>query len=163
MQFRFFAIPALDAAGAEEELNRFLRSHRILAVDRRLVEGADAPLWALCVQYLDRVAGTAGGEVRLREKVDFREVLNQADFAVFSKLRELRKAIAEKEGLPPYALFTNEQLAAMVTRKAVTLAAIGQIEGVGAARLEKYGEAFLKVLQTVSGHTLSTPETGGAS
>jgi hypothetical protein len=49
--------------------------------------------------------------------VDYKEVLNEADFAVFSRLRDLRKVIAEKEAVPAYAIFTNEQLAAMVTGK----------------------------------------------
>jgi hypothetical protein len=49
--------------------------------------------------------------------VDYKEVMNEADFAVFSRLRDLRKVIAEKEAVPAYAIFTNEQLAAMVTGK----------------------------------------------
>jgi len=79
--------------------------------------------------------------------VDYKEVLNEVDFAVFARLRELRKTLAEKEAVPPYAVFTNEQLAAMVTQKSDSLTALGQIEGVGASRLEKYGPAFLEFLK----------------
>ena len=41
-----------------------------------------------------------------------------------------------------YALFTNEQLAEMVTRRTTTIAALGEIDGVGKARIEKYGKYF---------------------
>ena len=56
--------------------------------------------------------------------------------------------MAEREAVPPYSIFTNEQLASMVTQKAESLAALGQIEGIGAARLEKYGALFLEALKT---------------
>jgi hypothetical protein len=33
--YRFFLIPVRNSVAAEEELNRFLRGHRVLNVDRR--------------------------------------------------------------------------------------------------------------------------------
>ena len=52
-----------------------------------------------------------------RGKVDFKEVLSDPEFAVFARLRALRKERADAEGVPAYALFTNEQLAEMVQRR----------------------------------------------
>jgi superfamily II DNA helicase RecQ len=148
MQLKMFSIPALDPGDAVEEMNVFLRTHRILSLDRRLV-GADATaFWAVSVEYLERGAeGTGVNGARSKDKVDYKEVLNPADFAVFSKLRELRKAIAEKEAIPPYSVFTNEQLAAMVTGKVDSVAGLGRIDGVGTARIEKYGPRFLEALK----------------
>jgi superfamily II DNA helicase RecQ len=74
-------------------------------------------------------------------------VLSEADFAVFAKLRELRKSIAEAEGVPPYAVFTNEHLASMVRGKLKTLDALGRIEGVGPGRVDRYGARFLALLE----------------
>ncbi len=73
-------------------------------------------------------------------------MLSPEDFAVFSKLREVRKALAERDAVPPYAVFTNEQLAAMVTGKVTTPAALAKLDGVGAARIEKYSAPMLAVL-----------------
>ena len=39
-------------------------------------------------------------------------MLKPEEFEVFSRLREWRKAAAEKEGVPVYTVLTNEQLAA---------------------------------------------------
>jgi superfamily II DNA helicase RecQ len=95
-------------------------------------------------------------------------VLNEADFVVFSKLRDLRKAVAEKEGAPAYSVFTNEQLAAMVTGRVESQAALGKIDGVGSARLEKYGSAFVDALkagmatQPAVAATLNHGKAGGA-
>ena len=82
-----------------------------------------------------------------RGKIDYREVLSEADFAVFAKLRALRKTLADAEGVPAYALFSNEQLAEMAQRRVRTASALREIAGVGEARLEKYGADFLSILQ----------------
>ena len=42
-----------------------------------------------------------------------------------------------------YNIFTNEQLAAMVTKNVDTKAALLALEGVGETRVRKYGEKFL--------------------
>lgn len=80
-------------------------------------------------------------------KLYYREVLNEADFALFARLRALRKDLAEAEGVPAYALFTNEQLAAMVQSGARSPASLLAIDGIGEARVAKYGERFLEVLR----------------
>ncbi len=149
MKYRFFHIPVLDPEPQTEELNRLLGRHRILSVDRHLVADGWNSYWALSVCYADtETAPGATGEATSgrKPKVDYREVLNQPDFAVYAALRSLRKELAEREGVPAYALFTNEQLAAMVQTRVRTAAALGEIEGVGKARVEKYGAAFLQVL-----------------
>ncbi|MBN8456031.1 HRDC domain-containing protein [Accumulibacter sp.] len=73
--------------------------------------------------------------------------LSEVDFAVFAKLRELLKSLAEAEGVPPYAVFTNEHLASMVRGKLRTLDALGRIEGVGPGRVDRYGARFLALLE----------------
>jgi superfamily II DNA helicase RecQ len=153
MSFRFFTIPIQDGGQAAAELNSFLGSHKILSVDRRWVEQGPASLWCFCLDYLDSPAGTfTGGNGRLsgpRAKVDYREVLSPPDFAVFAKLRDLRKEIAQAEAVPVYTIFTNEQLARMLQGKVTTKAALEKIAGVGDARIDNFGERFLALLGQV--------------
>ncbi len=147
MRLHFATVPVFSGTqAAEAELNAFLASHRVDSVDRQLVVDGPRSAWAICVAYVD---GPEPGSKAASKKgrVDYREVLPPEQFQVFARLRELRKKLAEREGVPPYALFTNEQLAEMVRRRAASLAALGAIDGVGPARLEKYGAAFLEVLQ----------------
>jgi superfamily II DNA helicase RecQ len=147
MKYRFFHIPVLAPEAAAESLNGFLGQHRILAVDRQFVADGACSFWALSVSYAETVPGSSEELARGRKaKVDYREVLNQQDFALYASLRSLRKALAEREGVPAYALFTNEQLAAMVQTRVRTASALAEIEGVGKARVEKYAAAFLQVL-----------------
>lgn len=82
-----------------------------------------------------------------RERIDYREVLGDADFAAYAELRRLRKHLADRDGVPAYAVFTNEQLAEMVKRRIGSVQSLEAIEGVGEARLEKYAEPFLDALR----------------
>lgn len=152
MRLRFFAVPALAAAEVEADLNRFLAEHRVLAVDRQLVSANGAAYWAVCVSFLDSPGSALPAR---RGKIDYKEVLSAQEFAVFARLRSLRKELAERDGVPAYALFTNEQLAAMVTRRVRTASALAELSGIGPARVEKYGKAFLDVL------CLAESEPGG--
>ena len=146
MQIKFFTIPINDESQAEEDLNRFLRSKKILSLERKFVDDGQNSLWSICVSYHD---GGSRPQVPKRGKVDYREVLNEADFAVFAKLRDLRKQLAEKEGVPAYALFTNEQLAETVRSRVKTAADLKKIDGVGEARVQKYGKIFLQLLNEI--------------
>ena len=93
-----------------------------------------------------------------RAKVDYKEVLKPEEFAVFARLRELRKEMAQAEAVPVYTIFTNEQPAQMVRSRATTKAALEKVAGVGDARIEKYGTRFLEVLAGAwQGSARSTP------
>jgi superfamily II DNA helicase RecQ len=148
MAYRFFTVPIQDGGDATAELNGFLACHRVLAVDRRWVEQGAASFWCFCVDYLEGAAnGTSGGRPHSgRPKIDYRETLKPEEFAVFAKLRDLRKDIAQAEAVPVYTIFTNEQLAQMVQARVTTKAALEKIAGVGDARIEKYGGRMLEVL-----------------
>ncbi len=136
-------IPANGQGTAPEELNKLLRGRKVVSVRKEFVANGEDSFWAFCLEYLDHTPERD----RLPEKVDYKAILPEAEFAVFSRLRALRKELADREAVPAYALFTNEQLAAMVRGKMTTAAQLGAIPGVGAARLEKYGAAFLALLQ----------------
>jgi superfamily II DNA helicase RecQ len=154
-------MPVHDDGAAIAELNGFLRSHKVLSVDRRWVDLETESFWSFCVDYLERGAGgpqaAKGGPAR--GKVDYREVLSPDDFAVFVQLRQMRKEIAQAEAVPVYTVFTNEQLAQMVQTRATTKAALKRIAGVGDARIVKYGLRFLDLLTK----QWSGPETDEAS
>ena len=141
MKFRTFS------AGCEcacEELNAFLAAHRVLRVERQFEGGA----WHFLVEYDERGGDAAlAGRMGKPPRIDYREVLSEEDFAVFVRLRDVRKRLAEREGAAVFAVATNEQLAQFVKERAVSLAALQAVSGFGPARAEKYGEAFLAVLR----------------
>ena len=82
-----------------------------------------------------------------KSRIDYKEVLSPEDFELFSRLRELRKSIADVEGIPPYAVFTNEQLAEMARTKVKTKSDMSKINGIGDAKMKKYADRFLGAMQ----------------
>ena len=138
MQVAIHSVSPGDAR-ALEELNRFLRGHRVLSLDRQFHEGT----WSFCVTWLQ---GPIPEDNRPVEKVDYKTVLDEKTFTLFSRLRLLRKSLAEKEGLPPYAVFTNEQLASIANARCAQPADLAKIQGVGPSRVDKYGAAVLETI-----------------
>jgi ATP-dependent DNA helicase RecQ len=61
-------------------------------------------------------------------------------------LRALRRKLAEEHGVPPYVIFPDSTLLEMLRSQPGNMAEMGRVSGVGARKLERYGEAFLHVL-----------------
>ena len=76
-----------------------------------------------------------------KNKIDYREVLLEEDFVLYSALRDLRKQIAEDKACPVYTIFTNEQLATIVTKKIITVKQLSEISGIG--KIDNYGDIFI--------------------
>ena len=65
---------------------------------------------------------------------------------LWEALRQLRKQLAETQGVPPYVIFQDAVLMEMIERRPANLSALGQLSGVGVRKLERYGEDFLRVI-----------------
>ncbi len=156
MQMKVFAIPIGNPSATEDSLNAFLRSKRIVNIDKRFVENGANSFWTVLVEYL--VDGTP--EPARRNKVDYKQVLTESQFSTFSCLRDLRKRLAEEHGVPVYAVFTNEQLAAVATTMPTSKSALSEIAGIGKSKVEHYGDAVIAQLGGTSGSP-STDETSG--
>ncbi len=72
--------------------------------------------------------------------------LSPADQPLFDALRERRKEIAERLDLPPYVVFHDATLKQMAEHRPRTEADLLSINGVGEAKLERYGRDFLDVI-----------------
>jgi ATP-dependent DNA helicase RecQ len=66
---------------------------------------------------------------------------------LFEALRELRRGLAAEAQLPPYVIFHDATLREMAAARPATLAELGEIGGVGARKLEAYGDSFLAVIR----------------
>ncbi len=65
---------------------------------------------------------------------------------LFEALRDLRKALAQERGVPPYVVFHDSVLRDMTGLRPSSIAELGALPGIGAAKLDAYGEAFLRVI-----------------
>ena len=157
MQCKFFHVPATDPGLAETDLNSFLRNTRVLDVTTEFVSDGGNSSWYVCVRYLES-GGAKPGNAKARQKrerVDYKEVLDDATFAVFSKLRECRKAIAQDEGIPAFAVFTDEELAGIAKLENRTESSIQAVPGIGEKKAERFGGRMLAEYSVRSGDETS--------
>lgn len=144
MQYEIFTIPVFNPDEGLEKLNRFLRGHKVVQVDKELVRFGEQAYWSFCVNYL---ITTSPIETEKKEKIDYKNVLSEDQFKVFSKLRSCRKIISEKEGYPAYSVFTDAELALMSKTENLSKETIVKIEGIGNKRMERFGLLLLELYQ----------------
>ena len=65
---------------------------------------------------------------------------------MFEELRVLRKRLAEEANVPPFVIFSDKTLQDMCARRPKDEDEFLKVSGVGANKLEKYGDAFLAVI-----------------
>jgi ATP-dependent DNA helicase RecQ len=66
---------------------------------------------------------------------------------LFEALRGLRRELAAEANVPPYVIFHDAVLREMAAHRPATQSQLGLINGVGARKLEAYGDAFLAVIR----------------
>ncbi|MDD5241063.1 MAG: DNA helicase RecQ [Sulfuricella sp.] len=64
-------------------------------------------------------------------------------------LKAKRMELAREQGVPPYVIFHDSTLLEILNRRPASLTELGEISGVGQAKLAKYGDAFLGVLEDI--------------
>ncbi|MCX5858250.1 MAG: DNA helicase RecQ [Deltaproteobacteria bacterium] len=83
------------------------------------------------------------GTVRLTPR---EEEQGSYDPGLFEILRKKRKEIADQTNLPPFTIFHDRSLREMATYLPQTRVSLAGIHGVGAAKIEKYGDIFLEII-----------------
>jgi ATP-dependent DNA helicase RecQ len=151
-----FGHDKLTTYGIGKELNandwknlyRQLISRGLLSVDieghggLRLTEAA-RPVLRGEEKLLLRQVSKAEKPERKRNETQFRKA---AEGALWEALRQKRKQLAEEQGVPAYVILHDATLVEMVERQPQTLEQLGLISGIGARKLEAYGDAFLEVI-----------------
>lgn len=91
--------------------------------------------------------GVLKGETKVTRKmaVKVRQAVPE-DNELFEELRQLRRELAEEQGVPPFVIFSDKTLYSMCEIMPETLTEMLDVKGVGESKLEKYGELFLDIL-----------------
>ncbi|KAA6350194.1 ATP-dependent DNA helicase RecQ [termite gut metagenome] len=69
------------------------------------------------------------------------------DPVLYAMLKDLRKKLSKKLGVPPYVIFQDPSLEAMATIYPVTSEELQNIPGVGAGKAKRYGEEFCLLIK----------------
>ena len=72
----------------------------------------------------------------------------EVDGPLLARLKEWRREQARLQGVPPYVVFHDRTLVELAARQPPNLDALAEVSGIGAAKLERYGDAVLAVITT---------------
>lgn len=146
MQIKIYSIPVMGGEALMEEMNVFLRSKKVLEVEKHFYTTAQNASWSFCVSYIDDVPTpptSTYNRDKQKEKVDYSKVLDAPSYERFEKMRVIRKRLADEEGAPAYTIFTDEEMSNIAKIENLTLANMKTVKGVGEKKTEKYGQYFL--------------------
>jgi ATP-dependent DNA helicase RecQ len=109
---------------------------------------------ALCLTEASRSVLKASEPLLLAsprlQKASYWQSKNQQktyDRVLFSKLRELRKRIAENEDIAPFIVFNDATLSELAQKQPTTPSMMLEISGIGDVKLSRYGKAFMEVIK----------------
>jgi len=136
-------------------MQAFLADKQVVEVTNHFFVHENVPYLTLLVSYRD-VEGLER-EFRNRRK-DPRMDLDQQEQQIYDALRAWRSATAKQEGIPPYVIVNNRQLAQCVKMRAQSKAGLVQVRGIGEAKIERYGEMMLEILKEHPPQGMGKPE-----
>lgn len=162
-----FAVPALAGDVEEERLNHFLRTVRVVDVDRRLEVVGGVAHWCFCVSFLPLAATmppSGGSRGERKGKPDYKAELSPEVFARFDRMRKVRRRMAEEAVVPPYVIFTDAELAAIASMPQPDARQIAMLDGIDKKRAAGYGETLIaRFLQEHQTPISPEDETDGLS
>jgi superfamily II DNA helicase RecQ len=145
LQIKIYTIPLLGGDWAVEEMNTFLRGQKILQVESQQVNDGSNSYWSFCIRYLSDYVGRMPSSPfgHSGQKIDHQAKLDPKSAARFGQYRTIRRDLSKKEGIPAYAIFTDEQLGQLAQIEDLTLSQMKAIKGIGEKTIEKFGNYFL--------------------
>ncbi len=83
--------------------------------------------------------------------------LDAADQPLFEALREMRARLAREQNVPAYVIFHDATLRGIATRKPASEDELGQLAGIGAGKLARYGAQVLETVREAVGSSAAEP------
>lgn len=149
MLIKVVTIPFSSAYGGfnDEELRAFLSDKELISANDYLFTKGDVPYLTVVLRYFPYRA-EAHQQLADAKKVDaeeWRKNLSEEQMGLFNLLRDWRSKRCKKDGVPPYVLLNNNQLAMVVRARPQSLADLSKIEGIGKKKIDSFGLEIVEI------------------
>ena len=147
MKLKVFTVRMNPATGLfdEGELAAFQMGKEVLDVSEHFLVHERVPTLLLIVKYRDLPEGARAAPVDVARK-DWRAELDLLGQRIYDELRLWRGRKAKQDGLPPYLILNNRELADLAGKRPKSLSELREIDGVGEAKANRWGQEMLLVL-----------------
>lgn len=126
----------------------------VMSVSEHFFVHGGLPQLLLIVHYREKTTGerVQRGKPPIKSAdPGVRAVLSEPEKVVFDRLRAWRNGKAHSEGVPPYVLLTNQQLADIVRKNPTTLGELREVEGIGESKATRFGRELLGMMKLFDG------------
>jgi ATP-dependent DNA helicase RecQ len=159
MKLKVFTLQLDTRSGKfdDREIQSFINdteNHReVIEVSDHFFIHDKRPLWAFLMTY--RESRGVGVEMEGRRpssrRRDWRRELDGADKELFDEIRAWRSKKARREGIPPYLICNNRQIADIASCRPSGLGKLREIRGLGEGKVNRWGEDILALVAAASG------------
>ena len=121
----------------------------VLEISEHFFVHEHEPCWAILTMYRDTGArrATSGGD----EKKDWRADLTSPEKILFDELRAWRNHRSKGDGVPPYIIATNRQLAEIARSQPGNVSGLLEIAGLGQGKVSRWGEELVALVRAHGG------------
>ena len=143
-QIQSFFISSYGDNNQCEELNHFLRSHKVIRLTHGFVSNSDAPGFHIIVEYADN-----GNAESSKKRVDYRAMLkDEPQKLIFDSLKKFRSELFKKDKLiGAYMICKDEHLYQMAINPDISIEEIKSLPHSANIKLEEYGQTLFEELQ----------------
>ena len=146
MKVRVFTLRIDPESGAFDDraLREFQEGRDLIDASEHVVTHGGTPVLAIVVRYTEPASPRSRRPDE--ERKDWRADLDDVGKVRYDELRLWRGRVAKRDGLPPFLVFSNREMAEVANRAPSTLAALQEVDGVGEAKARRWGEEILAVI-----------------
>ncbi len=157
MKLKIFTLRLDPATGKfdDQELTEFQTDKDVIELSEHFLVHEKNPTLALVLRYRELPDG--GRRPQDAGRKDWRAELDAAGKRIYDELRLWRGRKAKREGLPPYLILNNRELAELAMRRPDSLAKLREIDGIGEAKSQRWGEEMLAVLAKLAEGDMCRP------
>lgn len=142
-------------------LREFIKNKEILSLRDHFFMRHEVPYLAVVVNYNLHAEREPQTEGKKERDESWKELLSPEDVPIYNALRDWRNETSRRQGVPPYIICTNRQLAEIVQKRVGNKNQLGQIEGIGKAKITNYGDDIVSIMTQKSEENplIAPPET----
>jgi superfamily II DNA helicase RecQ len=153
LKLKVITLRFLESAGGFDDgpLQAFTADKEVIDFSEHFFVHEKTPYLTLVLAYRLAVDDRSR---RPLSRPDPRRELAEDEKQAYDALKAWRAARARAEGIPPYMIASNKQLAQMIKLKSASRTALMRIEGIGEAKAAKYADDILAILEK---HLIASP------
>ena len=131
----------------DAEIVAFLKDKVLLSVKDYLIEEGGKKFLAVVITFSVKEQRELIGAKNVGQSKDWEKLINVDNQPLFEALKNWRRDESKRQGLPPFIIFTNKQLADITVMGPKTLNHLSQVDGVGPQKLNRYGDLILSLVE----------------